>query len=367
MEKTRQEGIRRAIAELNAAGDVAIVAHKGPDGDAIGSSLALASALRAVGKRVRVYARREDVGAPSVLDGMDSLSPPEAAATDPKPDLLVCLDCATVARIAVPHFRDGIASFRTLVIDHHESNPRYGTVNFVVDDASSTSELVFDILKAAGWPVSREAAEALWVGITTDTGRFSYSSTHPSTLECGAELLRLGVRQWHLNDEVFCKASLAATRLRALAYASLEMWCDGAVATIRLDADAYESLGCAKSDSEDFVDIPRAVRGAAMAVFFYRSFSAEPVTHVSLRSCDGRVDACAFASIFGGGGHRAAAGATLDCGLAEAERRVREALSGFPGISPATGDGGEVSPGSAVNRDFVSPSPSRRDAGTPCR
>ena len=329
MEENTEDCMRRAIDELRAARDVAIVAHKGPDGDAIGSSLALALSLRAAGRRVRLYARREDIGAPGVLDGLDALSPLEAAATDPAPDLLVCLDCATVARIAAPFFRDRIGSFRTLVIDHHESNPRYGTVNFVVDDASSTSELVFDILERGGWPMSREVAEALWVGIATDTGRFSYSSTHPSTLECAAKLLRLGVRHAYLNDEVFCKASLGATRLRALAYASLEMWCGGAVATIRLDADAYESCGCAKADSEDFVDIPRAVRGAALAVFFYRSFSAEPVTHISLRACDGRVDACAFAALFGGGGHRAAAGATLECPLAEAERRVREALPGF--------------------------------------
>ena len=325
------DDIQAAIAELEKAQSLALVTHRGPDGDAIGSSLALALALRDRGKDVRLYARAKDIGAPRVLEGLEILLPPEEAGNAPRPDLLVCLDCASQERISVPFFRDRLGSFRSLSIDHHESNPRFCDVNFVVDDASSTGELVWNLLQAAGWPVSRKMAEALWVAITTDTGRFSYSCTHPSTLECAAALLRLGVRFAYLNDEVFCKAEANALRLKARAYASLELWFGGAAATISLDAEDYAACGCAKADSEDFVDIPRAVRGARMAIFFYRSRPDETQTHLSIRSC-GQDSAADFAALFCGGGHRAAAGATLDCGVTEAKASVKTALAGFLGL-----------------------------------
>lgn len=330
--KLEREGgaaLESAIAALDAARRVSIVTHRGPDGDAIGSSLALALLLEAQGKEVRVYARAEDIGAPRVLEGLERLSRPEEAADAPAPDLLVCLDCASPDRVSVPFLRDNLSSFRILNIDHHESNPRFGAVNWVVDDASSTGELVWTLAKAAGWPLSREAAEALWVAVVTDTGRFSYSSTHASTLECGADLLRHGVRQSYLNDEIFAKAPLRTMRLRARAYATLQVWFGGAVAVIRLDASDYEACGCAKADSEDFVDIPRAVRGVKLAIFFYRSRADETSAHLSIRAYE-PVSAGEFAALFGGGGHRAAAGATLDgCSLPEAVARVRAALPGF--------------------------------------
>lgn len=320
--------IQAAIGELSVARSIALVTHRGPDGDAIGSSLALTLLLRAKGKDARLYANIADIGAPRVLDGLDILSRPDEAAAAPRPDLLVCLDCATVQRISVPFFRENVSAFRTLVIDHHESNPRFGDVNFVVDDASSTGELVWELARTAGWPLDRTIAEALWVAIVTDTGRFSYSSTHPSTLECGADLLRHGVRHDYLNDEIFSKTAPNVMRLRSRAYATLQIWFDGMVATIRLDAADYAALGCRKADSEDFVDIPRAVRGAKLAIFFYRSLPDEPSTHLSIRAYP-PLDACAFAARFGGGGHQAAAGATINCGMAEAIARVRAELAEF--------------------------------------
>ena len=320
-----------AIRALSDARAVAIATHRGPDGDAIGSSLALAIVLEALGKDAALYARAADIGAPRVLRGLERLRAPEAAAAAPRPDLLVCLDCASPDRVSVPFFRGNLASFRVLNIDHHESNPRFGAVNWVVDDASSTGELVWRLAKAAGWPIPPDAAEALWVAVVTDTGRFSYSCTHPSTLECGADLLRLGVRQSFLNDEIFAKAPLRAMRLRARAYASLQVWCDGAVAVISLDASDYADCGCTKADSEDFVDIPRAVRGVRLAVFIYRSRADEDCAHLSIRAYE-PASASAFAALFGGGGHRAAAGATLKgAGVDEALSRVRAAIPAFAG------------------------------------
>lgn len=326
---------RAALAAtwLANAKTVAIVTHRGPDGDAVGSSLALGLMMRARGADTHIYIRRSDIGAPRVLDGLDALDDPEHAAADcatAMPDLLVCLDCASPDRISVPFFRDRIWQFRVVNIDHHESNPSFGTVNYVVPDASSTGEIVWGIARKAGWPLDRTVAEALWVAVVTDTGRFSYSSTHPSTLECAADLMKAGVRQDWLNDEIFSRADFRVMRLRARAYASLQMWFGGRVAAIALDAADYAACGCAKADSEDFVDIPRAVRGAELAIFFYRSLPDEKCTHLSIRARE-PFDACAFAARFGGGGHRLAAGATVDGGMAGTMARAKAELAGlFP-------------------------------------
>lgn len=325
--------LQSAIDELRGARRIALATHRGPDGDAIGSSLALCLLLLAQGKDARLYVNASDIGTPRILEGLDLIIDPKLAQTDcatRMPDILVCLDCASPDRISVPFFRDNISRFRVLNIDHHGSNPRFGAVNLVVDGASSTGELVWNMAKSARWQLDRRAAEAIWVAVTTDTGRFSYSSTGPSTLECGADLLRHGVRKDWLNDEIFSKCDLKVMRLRARAYSSIDVWFGGKVATITLDAPDYAACGCAKADSDDFVDIPRAVRGTVLAVFFYRSLPDEHSTHLSIRARE-PFDACALAACFGGGGHRLAAGATVDCGIDEAKTRVRERLSAMFG------------------------------------
>ncbi len=322
----QNDSIEKVIETIMAADDIAVVTHVGPDGDASGSSLALGLMLGKLGKRAKVYVRRSDLGAPAVMSGTELFSDPDAA--DLAPGLLVCLDCATPARISVPGFRDKLDGLNVLNIDHHESNDGFGKVNYVVADASSTGELVWRIARAADWEIDQSAAEALWVAIVTDTGRFSYSCTHPSTLECGADLLRRGVRQDFLNDEIFSRMELRALRLRARAYASLETWMDGKVAVIHLDVPDYLATGCRKADSEEFVNIPRAVRGASLAIFFYRSKSYDDATHLSIRARE-PLSASALAERFGGGGHRLAAGATIKCGIEEAMERVRKELPGL--------------------------------------
>lgn len=325
---TCRNGLEAAISALEKAQNVAIVTHRGPDGDAIGSSLAMLFLLRAQGKEATVYARPSDIGAPRILDGIDQLLPPEnAELNSTRIDTLLCLDCASTDRISVPFFRENLAAFNVVNIDHHESNPRFGNVNWVVDDASSSGELVWTLAVKAGWDLSRQIAEALWTAVVTDTGRFSYSSTHPSTLECAANLLQYGVRQDYLNDELFSKSSLNALQLRARAYASLETWFDGSVAIIKLDAVDYAECRCINADSEDFVNIPRKLRGIKFAIFFYRSRADESCVHLSIRAYE-PANACELAQAFGGGGHKAAAGATINnSSIPEAIVQVKQFLS----------------------------------------
>ena len=309
--------IESVIASLEAANRIVITAHVSPDGDASCSSLALALLLRARGKSVRLAIPMDDLGAPGILETFQSFRD-----TNPftEPDLFVCLDCATVQRIALPELRDKAGVWRTLNIDHHATNTRYGHQNYVIDDYSSTGEVIYDIAKAAGWAIDRDIAEALWVAIVTDTGRFSFSSTQPSTLRCAAELLACGARTSWLNDEIFCVFDRKALAIQERALASLETWYDGKVAAVTLSERDYEETGCTKSCTETFADIPKSVRGAVIAVFIYR-LPGDTKTHFSIRA-RAPYSACALAKAFGGGGHELAAGATMDMGIDDAKAAV---------------------------------------------
>ena len=314
--------IESVIASLEAANSIVLTSHVSPDGDASCSSLALALMLRARGKTVQLAIPMGDLGAPGVLETFASFHDDSPIA---EPDLLVCLDCATVPRLAMPDLRDKAGVWRTLNIDHHATNTRYGQQNYVMEDYSSTGEVIYDIAKAAGWPIDRDVAEALWVAIVTDTGRFSYSSTRPSTLRCAAELLACGVRATWLNDELFSIFDRKILDIQARALASLETWYGGKVAVITLTERDYEETCCTKSCTETFANIPRSVRGSSLAIFVYR-LPDDSKTHLSIRARE-PYSACALAKAFGGGGHELAAGATVDMSIDDAKAAVKAAAA----------------------------------------
>lgn len=307
-----------------------ITAHVSPDGDASCSSLALALLLRAKGKKVRLAIPMSDLGAPGVLPTFKDFV---TNAPLEKPDWLVCLDTATVPRISLPELRDKIGVWPTLNIDHHSTNTLYGDRRYIIGDYSSTGEVIYDIAKAAGWTIDRDIAEALWVAIVTDTGRFAYSCTRPSTLRCAAELLSLGVRAPWLNDELFCIVDKNVIAIHNRAEQSIETWFGGKVATIALTENDYAETGCTKSCTENFSDIPRSVRGSVVAIFFYR-LPGDPKTHLSIRA-RAPYSACDLAKQFGGGGHELAAGATAASSIAEAKAAAKTYLrTVFPQLEP---------------------------------
>ena len=320
--QVRSDSLADVAARIDSADSVAITAHVNPDGDASGSSLALALMLRRRGKKVRLAIPMNDLGAPGVLETFAQFRDDTPVA---EPDLLVCLDCATVPRIALPELRGKAGVWPTINIDHHETNTRYGHLNYVVGGASSTGELIYDLATTAKWDIDRDVAEALWTAVVTDTGRFSYSSTTPSTLRCAADLLSKGVRVAWLNDELFSVFSQGEIEIRRRALDSLETWFNGRVSVIALGEDDYRETGCTKSSTETFANIPRSVRGAEIAVFLYR-LPGDPKTHASIRARE-PFSALPLASEFGGGGHDLAAGATLDLPLDEAKKAIRSFLA----------------------------------------
>lgn len=292
---------------------IAISAHVGPDGDAIGSTIALAGILGQMGKKVQAFIPKEELGSYSILRGAEKLLGHQDA---PGADLIVLLDTATEQRIGNHFLRERIGKTPSVNIDHHETNPGYGTLNYILPDASSTGEVLWTLANELGWEIDTTGAEALWTAVVTDTGRFSYDMTSPLTLRMAASLLEKGVRHDLLNDAYFSKSPLRAVRLKAVAYANVETWFGGKAAVSRLDAEDYARLGATKTDSDNFVDVPKQVDGALLAILFYRSGENDK-THLSIRSRE-PVSAAEVAALFGGGGHKMAAGATLDMPLKEA-------------------------------------------------
>lgn len=309
------------LRHLRQARDIVATTHTGPDGDALGATLALAALLRAQERTVQVAIERAEVGAAAVLlaDGALPLTPPAAANT--AAELLVALDCGSLDRLPAP-LQPLAGRIPVVNIDHHRTNTFFGTVNWVDPAAAGSGEMVWRLARRAGWPLDRAVAERLWVAVVTDTGRFAHENTSPATLRCAADLLRHGVRTAWLNDEIYGQFELKVLRLRGRACDSLETWCDGRVAVVSLTAADFAATGCLPADAEDIIEIPRAVRGSQVALFFQETPGRPGVTRLSIRTRP-PLDAAALAQRFGGGGHPRAAGCTLKGALPRRRQALR--------------------------------------------
>ncbi len=321
------EMLQEAIALLQGATTVVITSHKFPDGDAVGSCLALAGLLRAQGKNVQVVLPKTDVGRPAVLNGFAEVTDLDDFDFDAPCDLLAVLDCATPRRICDPRFLQIHSSRGILNIDHH-GEEYFGNQNIVVPDLSSTGELVFDLAQAAGWTLDRDCAEALWTAIASDTDCFTLPATTANTLLCAASLHRCGIRANWLNDQLFRQVAVKTLQLQARALTSLELWNGGQVATISLTPEDFRQTGCAKQHSEAFPSIPLSVADAKFAIFFYPMPIDNPnQTRLSIRSRPtSHITARKLAEFFHGGGHTHAAAATVPISLPEARQAAKSFL-----------------------------------------
>lgn len=319
-----------ALALIGPARRIALSAHQYPDGDAVGSCLAMVELLRGQGKEATVLLPRADVGPVRCLSGFDRVLDPDAWDFASPPDLFVCLDCADPSRICDARIRDWVGKVPTLNVDHH-GRQLFGTCNCVIKDASSTGELVFDLARAVGWPVSAEAAEALWCAILTDTNRFTTPATSPSTLRAAAALAESGVRIAWLAEQIYQREPFNAFDLRRRAVDSLERWSGGRIAVISLGTDDFAATGCKKQDGETFPEIPNSLDGVQLAAYFYPFPVDDPGhTRISARSRPGSpVTAKTLAAHFGGGGHEHSAAATPSLSVAETKKAVKDWLAAF--------------------------------------
>ena len=320
--ETGERGMAAAVRDW--PGRTLVAAHLRPDGDAVGAAFGLAHCLRAAGREAVC------VGIAPVSDIYDYLLEEAPPTFDGPPaplpgDRLVVVDAGDVSRLpdSVKPLAGG--ALPVLCIDHHERSGGFpGALSLVEPEAGSASEIVFRVVEEAGLPVPRAAADAFWTGVVTDTGRFGYASTSERTLLAAARLVALGARVQTVSERVYGRVPLRRLRLQKRFLDHLSVTAGGAVALGWLAPEDYAAEGCDSTDSENFVDLARAVRGCRYAAFV-RQVSPHRKVNVSLRGAP-PLDVASICAEWGGGGHRAAAGATLPPPLGAAVETVRSRL-----------------------------------------
>lgn len=294
---------------LQARDGFTVIAHISPDGDTLGSSLALYGALLKMGKRAQVVCENPVPAIYRFLPFADRLLAPAAAEFLPN---AVCVDCAAKDRLgaARPHFEKAGHSIN---IDHHVTNEGYADDN-CIRDAGATGEIVFDMLDMMGL-MDAQIATCLYTALVTDTGNFAYANTTPETLRKAAELLEDGADCAHINRCVYRTVPLRKTRLLGMALAALEVHGEARIGLLRVRQGDMRAAGATSEDVEGLIDHARDVDTVEIAIMA-RESSQPGVCKVSLRSKN-YADVSKIAAAMGGGGHKRAAGYT-DCGDLEA-------------------------------------------------
>ena len=299
----------------------AVLSHVRPDGDALGSQLALALSLQRLGKKVRVWNEDGMLEKYSFLPRGDLLTKPPHTAEDV--DAAIALDTAIQNRLGTAF--TAVRSAKIWInIDHHLSNPGYGDLVHVDPTAPATGQIIFDLIKSQDFPFDREIAENLYAAISTDTGSFQYPKTSVRTFEVAAELVCTGIDVGQLSQRLYENYPRRRVELLRELLRTMRFERDGRVASFSLSLQTAAELQVLPEDNEGLIDHLRAIRGVIVAVFFEEL--ADGKVRVSMRSKSDAVDVCAICQKFGGGGHTLAAGARVRGTLAEVERNVLEEI-----------------------------------------
>ncbi len=314
----------QVVAELRRAGKLFLTTHENPDGDALGSLLGMHRLLEQVGKDSVMYMAPGELPLPHEYRWMDFEALLGAPPADMHERVVVFLDCGNIDRMPVDFLKgEGI---HILNVDHHHDNTRFGTVNFVAPDASCTAEIVLGIARELGAAITPAIAEALYVGLVTDTGRFMYESTSPEAHRMAAELIEAGVDPQLLFRRLFEDLPPQRLALLARALTGVSRYEGGAITLTMLTRRDFEETGARENDSEGIVDHIRTVEGTAVAVLVRELLCDERRNQrkVSLRAADGSVDVSRIARALGGGGHRRAAGFRTELAPDELVAAIRE-------------------------------------------
>ena len=333
-----QEEWSAALAAIGGAREIALLCHVGPDGDALGSMLGLGAALRARGVAVAASfgaADGEPFAVPSTysfLPALDLLVKPDDFPA--APEVLVTFDTGSRDRLGSLADRIGTAG-TSVVVDHHATNTRYGTVNLVDTGAAATAVLVAEVLDRLGLPITAEVAAPLYTGLVTDTGSFKYVATTPAVHELAARLLATGIRHDLISRAIWDSASLPYVRLLGdvCSRAELDATAVGGLGLVwtTVGPDDLERHGLGLADVEGVIDVVRTAQEAEIAAVLKREPGSDAV-RVSLRS-KGSIDVGELCVPLGGGGHRYAAGFTAQGGFDDTLERLRQALAVAPHVS----------------------------------
>ncbi len=299
-----------------------ISSHMRPDGDSIGAQLALSSFLKRLGKDVYI-ANRDPV--PAVYRFLpDSSDIHVVEKVERNFDVAFILDCGDLQRIG--DIIDLKNRVKTIInMDHHLGCELFGDYNYVQPQASSVAEELYDLFKQSHREITKEEVLALYVGILTDTGRFQEANTTPRCHEIVAELIKEGISPQVVSQRIYESRSGPGLRLLSSTLGTLEITAGGKIAHLTITQEMYKETGAGEEETEGFVNFARDVKGVEAGVLF-RETNVGDQFRVSFRS-KGRIDVSKIARLFGGGGHRNAAGCTMRGTVEEVKRRILKAVS----------------------------------------
>ena len=318
--KKHPQVIDRILEAVREHQTFCIVGHVRPDGDCIGSQLALAFALRNEGKLVTVWNQDPVPLKYKFLNAEGLFEKPKRGVPF---DCVIATDCASFERLG--KVGDCVSERKILInIDHHASNPRYGDINWVSPREPSTGELIYRLLKIARWPITKPIADQLFTAISTDTGSFQYPNTRPGTFHAGAELVTRGADLARICDEVYQSYPLSRARLLKHVYSKFRLSADNRIAWFWLKKKDFNRTGAESDDTEGLIDHIRAIEPVVVACVFEEV--APDLTRISLRSKNREVNVGEICGLFGGGGHPAAAGARIHGSPLSAQRKVIAAI-----------------------------------------
>jgi phosphoesterase RecJ-like protein len=290
---------KKVWGKIEESDNVLLIAHINPDGDALGSSLSLYPILKKMNKKVTVFNATKPL--PQYLDFLPNFE----KVTDKLPgkiDLTISFDCGSFDRLGL----ENKPSF-LINIDHHISNTNYGDINLIEPNAASSSQVVYNLLKANNVEIDKESAICIYTALVTDTGSFQYESVNDKVFEMAADLVRCGVEPDFVAKMLFQRDRLSRLRLLAKAYDTIEMCCEGKAAFVEVTKEMMEITGAIKEDTDTIVNSVRAIASVEVACLLREE---DEGIKISLRSKN-YADVSKIAVKYGGGGHIRAAGATI--------------------------------------------------------
>ena len=290
-----------------------LTSHARPDGDSIGSQLAMAYALDALGKQVRLVNADAAPDHYREFPGLDRIEIAERC--DAEADALIVMECSDLTRTGVA----GLEGHYIINIDHHAGNRMYGALNWFDESAAACGEMVFDLIRALGVSLTREIATHIYLAILTDTGSFHHSNITPRTFDICRQTVEAGVNPAAMARRVFDSNSFGKLKLIGALLNAMELTDNGHLAVLAIDDDMLAACGCTHNDTEGVINLPLTAREIQAVVFFKVVASGD--VRVSMRS-KYDVDVRLVASEHGGGGHRNAAGFTVPGPLAAVRPQI---------------------------------------------
>ncbi len=296
-----------------------VASHVDPEGDAIGSSLALYYALKGLGKKVCVY---NESGVPRILKflpGAEFIV--KSLESVNEYDAIFVVDCGDIDRLG--KLKNNLEKLKIINIDHHSTNDSFGHLNFVDRNAAAAGEVVYDLLKKLGITFTREIATNLYTAVVVDTGSFRYASTTPRSFKIAAELLTMGVDPWEVAKNIYENFPYERMKLLGDALQTMELVKNGLYAFMVVTREMLSKYNATEDLTEGFVNFGRAVEGVEVSILFKET--GEDQYKLSFRS-KGDINVAMIAQSLGGGGHKNAAGCKLKGSLAEVKQKVIAAI-----------------------------------------